>query len=64
MQLSFLTPPFGYALFFLKGVAPPEISTVDIYKAAVPFIILQIVGLILVIAFPQIALFIPNVLFE
>ena len=62
MQLSFLTPPFGYALFFLKGVAPPEISTVDIYKAAVPFIILQIVGLILVIAFPQIALFIPNVL--
>ncbi len=53
LQTSFLTPPFGFALFFLRGVAPPEITTQDIYKGVVPFVILQLIGLSIVIAFPQ-----------
>ncbi|MBI2527022.1 MAG: TRAP transporter large permease subunit [Candidatus Rokubacteria bacterium] len=53
LQTSFLTPPFGFALFFLRGVAPPEITTQDIYKGVVPFVILQLIGLTIVIAFPQ-----------
>lgn len=59
LQTSFLTPPFGWALFFLKGVAPPEVSTLDIYKGAVPFIGLQAVALMLVFFFPQLALWLP-----
>jgi tripartite ATP-independent transporter DctM subunit len=53
LQTSFLTPPFGFALFYLRGVAPPEIRTEDIYRGAIPFIGLQLVGLALVIAFPD-----------
>ncbi|OGK79838.1 MAG: C4-dicarboxylate ABC transporter [Candidatus Rokubacteria bacterium GWC2_70_16] len=53
LQTSFLTPPFGFALFFLRGVAPPEITTPDIYKGVVPFVILQMIGLSIIIAFPQ-----------
>ncbi len=52
LQTSFLTPPFGFALFFLRGVAPPEIRTVDIYRGVVPFVALQLIGLALTIAFP------------
>ncbi|MEL7461752.1 MAG: TRAP transporter large permease subunit [Pseudomonadota bacterium] len=59
LQTSFLTPPFGWALFFLKGVAPPEVSTLDIYKGALPFIGLQAVALMLVFAFPALALWLP-----
>jgi tripartite ATP-independent transporter DctM subunit len=59
LQTSFLTPPFGWALFFLKGVAPSEVSTLDIYKGAVPFIGLQAVALMLVFFFPQLALWLP-----
>jgi tripartite ATP-independent transporter DctM subunit len=54
LQTSFLTPPFGFALFYLRGVAPPSITTGDIYRGVVPFIILQLIGLSLVIAFPDI----------
>ncbi|MBI3635923.1 MAG: TRAP transporter large permease subunit, partial [Candidatus Rokubacteria bacterium] len=54
LQTSFLTPPFGFALFYLRGVAPPEIKTSEIYRGVVPFIILQLIGLTLVIAFPDI----------
>ena len=54
LQTSFLTPPFGFALFYLRGVAPPEITTGDIYRGVVPFIGLQLIGLMLVIAFPGI----------
>ena len=64
MQLSFLTPPFGYALFFLKGVAPPEISTVDVWKGAVPFVGLQFIGLVLCMMFPEIILAVPRWLFR
>jgi tripartite ATP-independent transporter DctM subunit len=52
LQTSFLTPPFGFALFFLRGVAPPEVRTADIYRGAVPFVALQLIGLALTIAFP------------
>ncbi|MEX1181770.1 MAG: TRAP transporter large permease subunit [Gemmatimonadota bacterium] len=52
LQTSFLTPPFGFALFYLRGIAPPEIRTTDIYRAVVPFIVIQLIGLALVVAFP------------
>ena len=54
LQTSFLTPPFGFSLFYLKGVAPPEVSTLQIYKGVIPFLILQVIVLISVIMFPQI----------
>jgi TRAP-type mannitol/chloroaromatic compound transport system permease large subunit len=54
LQTSFLTPPFGFALFYLRGVAPPEIKTGEIYRGVIPFIILQVIGLTLIIAFPDI----------
>jgi tripartite ATP-independent transporter DctM subunit len=53
LQTSFLTPPFGFSLFYLRGVAPPEIKTTAIYRGAVPFICIQLVGLGLVILFPE-----------
>ncbi len=54
LQTSFLTPPFGFALFYLRGVAPPDIKTTDIYRGVIPFVALQVIGLTLTIAFPQI----------
>jgi len=62
MQIYFLSPPFGPACFWLKSVAPPEIRLQEIFVAMLPFIALQIIGLALVMAFPQIALFLPNLL--
>ena len=53
LQTSFLTPPFGFALFYLRGVAPPELTTAQIYRGAVPFILIQLVGLLLIILFPE-----------
>jgi tripartite ATP-independent transporter DctM subunit len=52
LQTSFLTPPFGFALFYLKGVAPPEVRTIDIYKGVFPFILLQVFVLALIVIFP------------
>ena len=60
LQTSFLTPPFGWSLFFLKGVAPPEIKTIDIYKGVLPFIGMQISVIGLVMLFPEIALWLPK----
>ncbi|MEP0337467.1 MAG: TRAP transporter large permease subunit [Alphaproteobacteria bacterium] len=60
LQTSFLTPPFGWALFFLKGVAPPEITTGDIYRGVIPFILLQMAALGLLFAFPEIATWLPK----
>ena len=54
LQTSFLTPPFGFALFYLRGVAPPEVTTAQIYRGAIPFIVIQLIGLILMILFPEI----------
>lgn len=55
MQVSYLTPPFGPAAFYLKSVAPPDISLGEIFRSMVPFILLQIFALALLIAFPGIA---------
>ncbi len=63
LQTSFLTPPFGYALFYFKGVAPPEYSMGDIYRGIIPFVIIQVIGLALLIAFPQIITWLPSVFF-
>ena len=63
LQISFLSPPFGYALFYLKGVAPPEISTTDIWKSSAPFIGLQVLGVIMLMIFPQIVLYLPSLLY-
>lgn len=63
MQISYMTPPFGPAAFYLKGVAPPEISLHDIFNSLWPFIGLQAVGLAIVVLFPQIALWLPAVVF-
>jgi len=62
LQMSFLTPPFAYAIFFLKGAAAPElgIQTSDIIRGVIPFVILMAIGLLLMIAFPQIILWLPS----
>ena len=60
IQIYFLSPPFGPACFWLKSVAPPEITLQDIFVAVLPFIGLQIIGLALVVTFPDIALFLPK----
>ncbi|WP_083570454.1 TRAP transporter large permease subunit [Phaeobacter porticola] len=62
MQMSYLTPPFGPAAFYLKGVAPDDITMGDIYSSFWPFIFLQALAIALLIAFPQIALWLPSVL--
>jgi tripartite ATP-independent transporter DctM subunit len=63
LQTSFLTPPFGFSLFYLRGAAPPEITTMDIYRGVAPYIGLQIVGLFLVWSMPAIATVLPRLLF-
>ena len=60
LQTSFLTPPFGYALFYLKGIAPREVNLMSIYRGIIPFVILQLLALILVISVPSIALWLPG----
>lgn len=61
--MAYLTPPFGFNLFYMKGVVPPEISMGDIYRSVIPFVLLQLLGLIIVAAFPQIATFLPDLLY-
>ena len=63
LQCSFLTPPFGYALFYFKGVAPPEYTIGDIYKGIVPFVAIQLIGLVIMVSFPQIITWLPTVFF-
>ncbi|EEY52547.1 TRAP dicarboxylate transporter DctM subunit [Vibrio cholerae CT 5369-93] len=53
LQTSFLTPPFGFSLFYLKGVAPKSVTTMDIYRGVVPFILIQILVLISLMVFPS-----------
>ncbi|MCY4547470.1 MAG: TRAP transporter large permease subunit [Defluviicoccus sp.] len=64
LQTSFLTPPFGFALFYMKGVAPPEVRIQQIYRGIIPFVMLQLVGLGLVISFPEIAMWLPRTILE
>jgi tripartite ATP-independent transporter DctM subunit len=61
MQIAYLSPPFGGACFFLKGVAPPDVTTKEIFDSCWPWMGLQLIGLALVMAFPQIALWLPRV---
>ena len=60
LQTSFLTPPFGFALFYLRGVAPPELKTEEIYRGSIPFILLQLLVLMLIIIFPSLVSFLPS----
>jgi len=60
LQTSFLTPPFGWALFYLRGVAPPQVTTLDIYKGVIPFIGLQLISLVTVFYYPSIATWLPK----
>lgn len=62
LQTSFLTPPFGFSLFYLKGVAPPEVSTGHLYRGIVPFVLIQLALLALMIFFPEIATYLPKAL--
>ncbi|MCG8510706.1 MAG: TRAP transporter large permease subunit, partial [Rhodospirillales bacterium] len=64
LQASFLTPPLGFALFILKGSAPPEVTIQHIYRGIVPFVLLQLMGVGLVLAFPEMALWLPRVVFN
>ena len=64
LQTSFLTPPFGFALFYLRGVAPASVATADIYRGVVPFVIMQLVALLLLALFPGIATWLPNIAFH
>ncbi|MDR9427567.1 MAG: TRAP transporter large permease subunit [Salibaculum sp.] len=62
LQTSFLTPPFGFALFYLRGVAPKEVTTMHIYRGIIPFVLIQVVGLLLLWWFPQVVTIVPNLL--
>jgi tripartite ATP-independent transporter DctM subunit len=59
-QTSFLTPPFGFALFYLRGVAPPEVKTLEIYRGIIPFVVVQLVALGLILAFPALVTWLPS----
>ncbi|MDH4261009.1 MAG: TRAP transporter large permease subunit, partial [Gammaproteobacteria bacterium] len=59
-QVAYMTPPFGYNLFLMRAMAPPEITLADIYRSIIPFVLLMVLGLGLVIMFPQIALWLPE----
>ena len=63
LQTSFLTPPFGFSLFYLKAVTPPEISTGDIYRGIIPFVLFQLIGLAIVVLFPQLATWLPDIVY-
>ena len=62
LQTSFLTPPFGFSLFYLKGVAPPEVKTTTVYKGIIPFVIIQVIFLALVVLFPEVVNYLPQLL--
>ncbi|MBU8850308.1 MAG: TRAP transporter large permease subunit, partial [Desulfobacterales bacterium] len=64
LQTSFLSPPVGFALFYLKGVCPPDVSLIDIYKGVIPFIILQVIGLVIIALFPALVLWLPSVAYN
>ncbi len=64
MQMAYITPPFGFSLFFMKGIAPPGVTTKDIYKSVPPYIIIQFATVILCMFFPQIVMWLPNLLYH
>jgi len=64
LQTSFLTPPFGFALFYLRGVAPDSIKTTDIYRGVIPFIMMQLLMMLLLIFLPELATWLPQLIFS
>ena len=62
LQTSFLTPPFGFALFYLRGVAPPEVTTQHIYRGVIPFVLIQVLGLAILWFFPSVVTIIPDLI--
>ena len=64
LQTSFLTPPFGFALFYLKGVAPPEVTLQQLYRGIIPFVVLQLIGLGLTVVFPELVTWLPAQIFD
>jgi tripartite ATP-independent transporter DctM subunit len=63
LQTSFLTPPFGFSLFYLKAVTPPEVTTGHIYRGIIPFVLFQMIGLAIVVLFPQLATWLPELVY-
>ena len=59
-QVAYMTPPFGYNLFLMKAMAPPEVTLGDIYRSIVPFVLVMLFGLMVVLLFPEIAIWLPN----
>jgi TRAP-type mannitol/chloroaromatic compound transport system permease large subunit len=59
LQTSFLTPPVGFAIFYLRGVAPKEVQLIDIYKGVIPFVILQLIGLLIIVIWPELVTWLP-----
>jgi tripartite ATP-independent transporter DctM subunit len=64
MEIGYMTPPFGFNLFYIKGVAPPGVTMGDIYASVLPYVLVTLLGLLIVIVFPQIALYLPNLFFD
>jgi len=62
-QIAYMTPPFGYNLFLMKAMAPKEITLVDIYRSIIPFVLVMVFGLAIIMAFPDIALWLPNLVY-
>ncbi len=63
LQTSFLTPPFGFALFYLRGVAPASVETSAIYRGVIPFVVIQLFALVLLALFPELATWLPSVVY-
>jgi len=64
MEISYMTPPFGFNLFYLRSVAPPEVTMKDIYWSVGPYTVVELIGLFIIVLFPQIALWLPNLIFS
>lgn len=64
MEVGYMTPPFGFNLFYLKGVAPPDVTMGDIYSSVIPYVIVTLIGVLLIILFPGIALYLPNLFYN
>jgi TRAP-type mannitol/chloroaromatic compound transport system permease large subunit len=64
LQTSFLTPPFGFSLFYLRGVAPASVRTAQIYRGALPFVVLQVIAIGILLSFPALATWLPSLVFR
>ncbi len=62
MEIGYMTPPFGFNLFYLKGIVPPSITMGDIYRSVIPYTLVELTGLVIIMIFPQIAIWLPNLL--